>query len=207
MGADGGVGWVVLRDGKTAADLRVLLRPWWDSLTYVGGGDFAEESREEFIRNHRLKNAIYGGYGTDKDSPSFAYTDLDTVARAIGECHDAGCVTFSDVILSLYTCPYWATTYDCDMPDDWLDEFLRPVHHGGAYYGGWASHHWRSRFLKQFQALSWEDDIEPKLLSGPLASFYAMRIDDWFVELSKTVEGAWVDGYYVIDVDYRETWT
>ena len=71
--ADGGVGWVVLRDGKTAADLRVLLRPWWDSLTYVGGGDFAEESREEFIRNHRLKNAIYGGYGTDKDSPSFAY--------------------------------------------------------------------------------------------------------------------------------------
>lgn len=50
MGADGGVGWVVLRDGKTAADLRVLLRPWWDSLTYVGGGDFAEESREEFIR-------------------------------------------------------------------------------------------------------------------------------------------------------------
>lgn len=207
MGADGGVGWVTLRDGKTSADLRVLLMPWWSSLTYIGGSDFAEDSRNAFIREHRIRNAVYGGYGTDKDGPSFAYDNFGTVARAVDECRDNGSVTFGDIIMSLYTCPYWTAGYDCGMPDDWLDEFLRPVHPSGCYYDTWVNRHWRSRFLNEFQQLSWETDIEPKLLSGPLASFYAMRIDDWFVELSKTVEGAWVDGYYVIDVDYRETWT
>lgn len=70
MGADGGVLVMHLRRGASLEELRELLAPWWEELTYLGSRGGGLRSRTEWITDYLTRAAdgercVFGAYGTD----------------------------------------------------------------------------------------------------------------------------------------------
>lgn len=204
MGADGGVCWVELRDGKSIGDFADLFEPWVDSLLSINGGsDWGDKSRRDFVNDDPtvLRNP-HGSFGTDvTDRPNLR--DLDGLCEFLGECKDEGCLTWRDILLDIQTRPdWWCPIAGQDLFLDWmLWLYLFPVtpQMVRGHKGRTRRESYEDAFLRTLR----ETDID----SLGLNDFWDQSLEEWMQRLSITVKGSWADNIFYVHVDYEETWT
>lgn len=200
MGADGGVCWVELANGKSVSDFVTLFEPWVVSLLSIDGGQSrSDDTRWDFANsNPTVCGNPHGSFGTDVcNRPSLM--DLDGISDFIKECIDDGCETWRDILLELRTRPSWVCELrGQDLFLDWMQ---------------WASiftvvpkkdrrNRWET-YGEAFMRTLRETDNETLELND----FWDQSLEEWMQRLSKTVKGSWADNTFYVHVDYEETWT